>query len=224
MQFEVLADPDATVGISRQEAWMDRPIAPGRSYPLGARLRDDRVNFSVFSKYSTGVELCLFDHVDDARPARLIALDPRTHRTYHYWHVFVPGVAPGQLYARCRSYCAIGRSNRHRVKLNSPDWSDHSHILAASSALLWDQFLLHVIVNAYWEPLEFEPPPLAETYEPWRRCIDTFLASPEDVCQLEDGPIVPTTTYRVQPRSLVVLFAKERTDAQQPTPAGGKQP
>ena len=84
---------------------------------------------------------------------------------------------------------------------------------AATSALLCDQFLLHIIVNGYWAPLEFELPPLTEAYEPWRRCIDTFLAPPHDVCPLEDGPIVPTTTYRVQPRSLVVLFAKERTDA-----------
>jgi isoamylase len=112
----------------------------------------------------------------------------------------------------------------HGVRLNSPDWSQRSHSLAATSALLWDQFLLHIIVNAYWEPLKFELPPLTEAYEPWRRCIDTFLAPPHDVCPLEDGPIAPTTTYRVQPRSLVVLFAKERTDAPQPTPAGGKQP
>ncbi len=89
MQFKVLADPGAIVGIPRQEAWMDRPIAAGRSYPLGATLRDGGVNFSVFSKHADRVELCLFDHVDDARPARVIALDPRTHRTYHYWHVFV---------------------------------------------------------------------------------------------------------------------------------------
>jgi isoamylase len=99
MQFKALADPDATVGIPRQEAWMDRPVAAGRSYPLGATLRDGGVNFSVFSKDANRVELCLFDHVDDARPARVIALDPRTHRTYHYWHVFVRDVAPGQLYA-----------------------------------------------------------------------------------------------------------------------------
>ncbi len=31
--------------------------------------------------------------------ARVIELDPRTHRTYHYWHVFVPGIGPGQVYA-----------------------------------------------------------------------------------------------------------------------------
>ena len=34
-----------------------------------------------------------------ARPSRVIALDPKQHRTYHYWHVFVPGIGPGQIYA-----------------------------------------------------------------------------------------------------------------------------
>ena len=29
----------------------------------------------------------------------MIALDPRIHRTYHYWHAFVPGTTHGQLYA-----------------------------------------------------------------------------------------------------------------------------
>ena len=32
------------------------------------------------------------------RPSRVIRIDPATNRTYHYWHVFVPGVRPGQLY------------------------------------------------------------------------------------------------------------------------------
>jgi hypothetical protein len=57
-----------------------------------------------------------------------------------------------------------------------------------------------------------------------RRCIDTYLAPPEDVCPFEDGPIVPFVAYRVQPRSLVILFAKSRADAMQSTTAGGHQP
>ena len=35
LQFKVLTDPDATVGIPLQEAKMDRAITPGPSYPLG---------------------------------------------------------------------------------------------------------------------------------------------------------------------------------------------
>jgi glycogen operon protein len=45
------------------------------------------------------VELLLFDDVAAPQPARVIELDPRTHRTYHYWHVFVPGIGAGQIYA-----------------------------------------------------------------------------------------------------------------------------
>jgi glycogen operon protein len=44
------------------------------------------------------VELLFFDREDDARPARVMCLDPASNRTYHYWHVCVPGVQPGQIY------------------------------------------------------------------------------------------------------------------------------
>ncbi len=71
---------------------------PGRSSPLGATPVDGGVNFSLYSRCAAGVELVLFDREDGATPARVIRLDPATDRTYHYWHVFVPGVAPGQLY------------------------------------------------------------------------------------------------------------------------------
>jgi isoamylase len=70
----------------------------GRSSPLGASLSLEGVNFSVYSKHATGIELLLFDRVDDARPARVIRINPSTNRTYHYWHVFVPGVKAGQIY------------------------------------------------------------------------------------------------------------------------------
>ncbi len=69
----------------------------GASSPLGATPGRGGVNFSVFSKYATAVELLLFDHVDDPRAARVIRIDPAS-RTYHYWHVFVPGVIAGQIY------------------------------------------------------------------------------------------------------------------------------
>jgi isoamylase len=70
----------------------------GRSSPLGATPSPDGVNFSVFSRHATGVELLLFDRVDDASAARVVRLDPSANRTYHYWHAFVPDVKPGQLY------------------------------------------------------------------------------------------------------------------------------
>ena len=74
------------------------PELIGRSAPPGASIVDGGVNFSLFSRNATGVELVLFDREDDAKPSRVIALDPVANRTYHYWHVFVPGVRPGQIY------------------------------------------------------------------------------------------------------------------------------
>jgi len=74
------------------------PELAGRSAPLGATVAPGGVNFSVFSRNATGVELLLFEREDDVRPARVIPIDPTTNRSYHYWHVFVPGAEAGQLY------------------------------------------------------------------------------------------------------------------------------
>jgi isoamylase len=70
----------------------------GNTSPLGATIARGGVNFSVFARDCTGVELLLFDGADDAEPSRIIALDPKYNRTYHYWHTFVPEVGAGQLY------------------------------------------------------------------------------------------------------------------------------
>ncbi|MGZ8269160.1 MAG: hypothetical protein ACXW20_16235, partial [Burkholderiales bacterium] len=70
----------------------------GRSYPLGASLLAGGANFSVFSKHATAVELVFFDYAEDSRPSRIIAIERPAQRMPHYWHVFVPGVEPGQLY------------------------------------------------------------------------------------------------------------------------------
>jgi isoamylase len=76
-----------------------RPPEPGASAPLGATVQPGGVNFSVFAKNAERIELLLFDNASAGRPARVFALDPKRHRTYHYWHAFVPGVVPGQIYA-----------------------------------------------------------------------------------------------------------------------------
>lgn len=68
------------------------------SSPLGASIVKGGVNFSLFSRTATGVELVLFDHGDDLKPSRIIPFDPVINRTYYYWHVFVPGLEQGQLY------------------------------------------------------------------------------------------------------------------------------
>ena len=83
---------------SRKGSGVEQRNVEGRSYPLGATVSPGGVNFCVFSKHATGVELLLFNGTEDTTPARSIRLDPDANRTYHYWHVFVPGVRSGQIY------------------------------------------------------------------------------------------------------------------------------
>ncbi|MBK9387481.1 MAG: glycogen debranching protein GlgX [Planctomycetes bacterium] len=70
----------------------------GQPHPLGVTLARGGANFSLYSRGATKVELLLFETRDAELPARVIALDPHAQRTYHYWHVFVPGVKAGQAY------------------------------------------------------------------------------------------------------------------------------
>jgi isoamylase len=64
----------------------------------------------------------------------------------------------------------------HGVALKRPDWSDHSHSLALTLRSLRSRFLLHGMLNAYWERLTFELSPVPDDHlQGWRRWIDTAL-------------------------------------------------
>jgi glycogen operon protein len=103
----------------------------------------------------------------------------------------------------------------HGVALNRPDWSEHSHSLAFTLRSLRGRFLLHGMLNAYWEPLSFELPPVpAEGQQSWRRCVDTALAAPDDFCPWETAPLVAATNYLVQPRSVVTLALPLQADGE----------
>ncbi|WP_231934332.1 glycogen debranching protein GlgX [Botrimarina colliarenosi] len=70
------------------------------SYPLpyGAILRDEGVQFVVFSKNATAMRVLLYSGVDDPEPSRLIELNPDTDRWGDLWSVFVPELEAGTLY------------------------------------------------------------------------------------------------------------------------------
>jgi len=93
MPVETLSPPRSP------KATVTRSVPCGTSCPLGASVVAGGVNFSVFSRHATKLELLLFDRVDDARPARTVTLDPSANRSYHYWHAFLPGLNAGQIYA-----------------------------------------------------------------------------------------------------------------------------
>jgi glycogen operon protein len=96
----------------------------------------------------------------------------------------------------------------HGVRLNQPDWSDHSRSVAFSVEVRPEKLLIHLIFNAYWEPLDFELPPAGNAgANPWRRWIDTALDSPNDIVPWREASPVPELTFRAEARSVVALYA-----------------
>jgi len=103
----------------------------------------------------------------------------------------------------------------HGIALGRPDWSASSHSIAFTARATADRVSFHTIVNAYWEPLAFALPPIsAGARHPWRRWIDTFLDSPDDIIDWEGAPAVPGHRYRTEPRSVVVLLADLGADGE----------
>ena len=94
----------------------------------------------------------------------------------------------------------------HGTKLYHPDWSDWSHSIALAARLIEEPIVVHIMLNAYWESLDFELPDAELGSTPWRRWIDTALDSPHDVVDWQQAPAHVGNAYGVQPRSVVVLF------------------
>jgi len=67
----------------------------GHPYPLGATWDGTGVNVAIYSENATGVELCLFDAVDQRDGYERLAL---REVTGYVWHGYIPGLRPGQLY------------------------------------------------------------------------------------------------------------------------------
>ncbi len=95
----------------------------------------------------------------------------------------------------------------HGVKLDQPDWSYCSHSLAFGAELPEQALRLHLILNAYWEPLDFELPLLNGGKDAWRLWIDTALEPPNEIVDWQAASSAPGRTYRAGARSVVVLIA-----------------
>ncbi len=94
----------------------------------------------------------------------------------------------------------------HGTRLMQPDWGDDSRSIALNGELWQENRSFHLLLNAYWEPLEFELPSLQSGR--WRRWIDTSLDSPNDISPWRKAPEVDSGTYRAEGRSVVMLYAE----------------
>lgn len=108
---------------------------PGIPYPLGATWDGGGVNFALFAENANSVELCLFDKRMGATQTEIV---PMTERTHHFFHVYLPGIKPGQLYGY-RVHGPYDPDNGHRY--NPAKLLIDPYAKAIAGTIEWDNAL-----------------------------------------------------------------------------------
>ena len=126
-------------------------VWPGEPYPLGATWDGEGVNFALFSENATAVELCLFNHEDDAGESDKIQIHEVTD---HVWHCYLPDVRPGQYYG-WRVHGPYKPEEGHRF--NPAKLLLDPYAKAITGAIKWSNKLFAYKVGGAREDLEPEP-------------------------------------------------------------------
>jgi glycogen operon protein len=63
-------------------------------------------------------------------------------------------------------------------------------------------------INSYWNALDFDLPQLPGSASRWLRIMDTSLASPDDIAPVGRQAEVRSSSYTVNPRSIVALHSQ----------------
>ncbi|MCH9684901.1 MAG: glycogen debranching enzyme, partial [Deltaproteobacteria bacterium] len=95
----------------------------------------------------------------------------------------------------------------HGTELGQPDWSPDSRTLAYTLTRSPDDDALHIIINAYDQPLRFAIP-AAEPGRGWYRAIDTALQAPHDLPPRDRQMLWSGADVTVQGRAVVVLVER----------------
>jgi isoamylase len=92
----------------------------------------------------------------------------------------------------------------HGTKLHSPGFDNpRGRALACTVAGFGGSADLHVMMNMFWEPLDFEVP--VNPQRAWHPAIETFAPSPHDIADPDQLEPLSGLLCTVQGRSIVVL-------------------
>lgn len=108
----------------------------------------------------------------------------------------------------------------HGTRHNQPDWSPQSRVLSFTLGGPDAGSDVHVMMNMWWEPIEFEVPQVHGM--DWLRAVDTSLDSPEDILEPGSEVACNSSTYLVQGRSVVVMVNRELAEKPAVTPKKAK--
>lgn len=97
----------------------------------------------------------------------------------------------------------------HGVKPFQPDWSDLSHSIGLMAYWGLYSIYAYIFVNAYWDDLEIELPPLPRNAKHhWYLLVNTAESYPNDVVNVFAMPRYNAgTIMKVQSRSLLILIS-----------------
>lgn len=144
---------------------MEQDIQSGQPYPLGATWDGDGVNFAVYSRHATRIDLCLFCNPTDKAESHRIALPERTDDV---WHGYLPGLGPGQIYG----FRASGPDQPHRGhQFNSQKLLFDPYTKAVGRDLEWNDALYAHFPGDRGEDLVSDPSDSAP-YAPLGAVID----------------------------------------------------
>jgi len=122
---------------------------PGSPFPLGAYWDGYGVNFALYSENATAIELCLFSAGDPSVEVRIRIKE----RDNSIWHVYLPEIAPGQLYGY-RVYGPYEPQNGHRFNPNKLLIDPYAK--AISGTINWNDALFGYEVGHPDEDLSFD--------------------------------------------------------------------
>jgi len=95
----------------------------------------------------------------------------------------------------------------HGCRLHQPGFDDpNARVLAFTLGGFEDQPDIHVMMNMYWEPLEFDVPEIPGRH--WYKAIDTAAAPPDDIFEEGQEPAFQGDRCDVQSHGIVVLIAR----------------
>jgi len=95
----------------------------------------------------------------------------------------------------------------HGTKLNSPGWSDpDARALGMTLGGFNGEPDIHVMLNMFWDALDFETPPLPRRR--WFKAVDTAEPSPRDIEDSGNAVEIPGKVCAVRGRSVVVLVSR----------------
>jgi isoamylase len=122
----------------------------GSPFPQGATWDGEGVNFALFSEGAEAVEICFFDRSQDTKESRRVRIRERTNGV---WHIYVPGIGPGQLYGY-RVYGPYDPENG--VRFNPNKLLLDPYAKAIGREITWDDALFGYTIGHEAEDLSFD--------------------------------------------------------------------